>query len=193
MRTRTTILALVLFAICLTLLPFGHAVPANNFTTDKSSYNPGDSGKATITFTNDRGALIQITSVAMTINYYYQDGRIYNQAFTTTNLKMNVSSGAVSQPITVQFSLPNTVATGYVTPSITVYFNVLTGGGFQPDNDNSVAPTPVLIASNSTQTVMYAFIATTLLFAVLALYFAMRYWSTKSSTGRQRTNPTASN
>ena len=193
MRTRTAILALALFAICLTLLPSGHAVPATNFSTYKSGYNPGDSGKATIAFTNDRGQLIQITSVTMSINYFYQDGRIYSQAFTTTNLKMNVSAGTVSQPITVQFSLPSTVATGYVTPSITVYFDILNGGVFQPDNDNSVAPTPILIASNSTQTMMYAFIATTILFAVLALFFAMRYWSTKTSTGRQRTNPIASN
>jgi hypothetical protein len=142
-----------------------------------------------ISFTNDRGVLIQITSVTMTFNYFYQDGRIYSQAFTT-GVNMNVSSGAVSQPITVQFSLPSTVATGYVTPSITVFFNILTGGGFQgPDHDNSEAPTPLFIASTSTQTAMYAFVATTVLFGALAIYFAMRYWSLKSPTSRPRASP----
>lgn len=190
MKTRNTIIAIALFAICFTLLPSAHAVSATNFTTDRSSYNPGDSGKATITFTNDRGTLIQITSVTMTINYFYQDGRIYSQAFTTTGLSMNVTSGAISRPITVQFSLPSTVATGYVTPSMTVYFNTLNGGSFQgPDHDNSDAPTPLLIATTSTQTTMYAFVATTALFAALAFYFAIRYYSAKGTTSRPRTSP----
>jgi hypothetical protein len=190
MKIRNTVVALALFAICFTLLPSANAVSATNFTLDKSSYNPGDSGKAMISFTNDRGVLIQITSVTMTFNYYYQDGRVYTQAFTTTGLSMNVSSGAVSQPITVQFSLPSTIATGYITPSITVFFNTLNGGTFQgPDHDNSDAPTPLLIASTSTQTEMYAFIATTVLFGALAIYFAMRYWNLNSSTSRSRTNP----
>jgi hypothetical protein len=189
-KIRNTAVIIVLFAVCFTLLPSAHAVSATNFTTDKSSYNPGDSGKATITFTNDRGNLIQITSVTMTINYFYQDGRIYSQAFTTTGLSMNVTSGAVSQPITIPFSLPSTIATGYVTPSITVYFNTLNGGSFQgPEHDNSEAPTPVLIASTSTSTTMYAFVATTVLFAALAFYFAMRYYSAKGTTSRPRPSP----
>jgi hypothetical protein len=190
MKMRNTLIALALFAICFTLLPFANAVSATNFALDKSSYNPGDSGKAMISFTNDRGVLIQITSVTMSINYFYQDGRVYTQAFTTTGVSMNVSSGAVSQPITVQFSLPSTVATGYVTPSITVFFNTLSGGTFQgPDHDNSDAPTPLFIASTSTQTAMYAFVATTVLFGALAIYFAMRYWGLKSTTGRPRASP----
>jgi len=183
-------MTLALFAICFTILPSAHAVSATNFALDKSSYNPGDSGKAMISFTNDRGVLIQITSVTMTINYFYQDGRIYSQAFTTTGVNMNVSSGAISQPITVQFSLPSTIATGYVTPSITVFFNSLNGPSFQgPDHDNSDAPTPIFIASTSTQTTMYAFVATTVLFAALAFYFAMRYYSAKNTTSRPRTSP----
>ncbi len=190
MRIRNTLIALALFAICFTLLPSAHAVPATNFTLDKSSYNPGDSGQATISFLNDRGVLIQITSVTMSLNYFYQDGRIYSQAFTSAGVKMNVSSGAISQPITVQFNLPSAVATGYVIPTITVSFNALNGGAFQPQEpNNSNAPTPLLIASNSTQTVMYTFIATTILFAALALYFAMRYWNAKSTPSRPRTNP----
>jgi len=183
-------MTLALFAICFTILPSAHAVSATNFALDKSSYNPGDSGKAMISFTNDRGVLIQITSVTMTINYFYQDGRIYSQVFTTTGVNMNVSSGAISQPITVQFSLPSTIATGYVTPSITVFFNSLNGPSFQgPDHDNSDAPTPIFIASTSTQTTMYAFVATTVLFAALAFYFAMRYYGTKNTTSRPRTSP----
>ncbi len=71
MKTRNTFIALALFAICFTLLPSGHAVSATNFALDKSSYNPGDSGKAMISFTNDRGILIQITSVTMSFNYFY--------------------------------------------------------------------------------------------------------------------------
>src|SRR5712692_2362937 len=182
-------MTLALFAICFTILPSAHAVSATNFALDKSSYNPGDSGKAMISFTNDRGVLIQITSVTMTINYFYQDGRIYSQGFTTTGVNMNVSSGAISQPITVQFSLPSTIATGYITPTITVYFNTLNGGTWQgPQHDNTDAPTPLLIASASTQTELYGLVAATIFFAVLAIYFATRYESTKSLANRPKTS-----
>lgn len=190
MRFRKPLIAIAMFAFCLALLPSAHAVSATNFSLDKSSYNPGDSGKAMITFNNDRGVLIQIISVSMSINYYYQDGRIYTQSFTTNGLSMNVTAGANSQPVTVQFSLPTTVATGYVTPSIQVTFNTLNGPSFQgPEHDNSDAPTPLLIASTSTQTMMYAFVATTVLFAAIASYFALRYYSNKSTTSRPKTNP----
>lgn len=189
MRTRNALIPLAIFAITLAILPFARAVPASNFATDRSSYNPGDSGKAMISFTNDNGVLTKITSVTMNFNYFYSDGRIYSQSFTTSNVNMNVSAGAVSQPITVQFNLPSTIATGYFTPAITVYFNTLNGGGFSgTQHDNSDAPTPLLIASSSAQTTMFAFIATTVLFAALALYFATRYWSTKTPANRARTS-----
>ncbi len=189
MRIRSGLIPLAIFAIWLTLLPSTHAVSATNFTLDKSSYNPGDSGKAMISFTNDRSVLIQITSVTLSFSYFYQDGRIYSQPFQTTGVNMNVSSGATSQPITIQFSLPSTLATGYFTPTITVFFNTLNSGTFQGQRqDSSDAPTPLLIASTSTQTAMYALVATTILFAVLTLYFATRYWSTKSLANRPRTS-----
>ena len=189
MRTHNSLIPLAALAVCLTvLLPIVLAIPASNFATDKSSYNPGDSGKAMISFTNDNGVLIKITSVSMTFNYFYNDGRLYSQSFTSSNVNMNVTAGAVSQPVTVQFSLPSTIATGYVTPAIIVYFQTLNGGGFSGiQNDRSDAPTPLLIASASAQTTMFAFIATTVLFAALALYFATRYWSTKTPANRART------
>ncbi len=187
MRARNGLVILTIFALCLALLPSSHAVSPTTFTLDKSSYNPGESGKAMISFINDRGVLIQITTVTLSFNYYYNDGRIYTQTFTTTAVNMNVTSGATSQPITVAFNLPSTVATGYFTPSITVYFNTLNGGTFQgPEHDNSDAPTPLLIASTSTQTELYALIAATILFALLAFYFAMRYENTKSQANRTR-------
>ncbi len=181
MKVRNGLIILATFALCLALLPSGHAVSASNFTLDRSSYNPGDSGKATVSFINDRSELIQITTVTLFFDYFYNDGRIYTQTFTTTSVNMNVSSGATSQPITVTFNLPSTVATGYFRPSITVFFNTLNGGTFQgPEHDNTDAPTPLLIASTSIMTELYAVIAAAILFAALALYFAMRYESTKS-------------
>ncbi len=187
MKTRQGLIILTIFALSLTLLPFTHAVSATNYILDKSSYNPGDSGKAMISFVNDRGVLIQITTVTLSFNYFYQDGRIYSQTFTTTAVNMNVTSGAISQPVTVQFSLPSAIATGYFTPTITVFFNTLNGGNFQgPEHDNIDAPTPLLVATTSTQTTLYALVAATILFAALALYFATRYESTKSLANRQK-------
>lgn len=181
MKTRNLAIALVIFAFCLTLLPSARAVPATSFTPDKSSYNPGDSGKASIVFYNDQGSLIRITSVAMSFNYFYQDGRVYSQDFISPALSVNVSNAAVSQPITVQFSLPSGIAAGYFTPSITVTYSIFNGPSFGgPNQDTSRATAPLLVASTPTQTIMYTFVATTILFAIIALYFGSRYWSVKS-------------
>jgi len=61
------------------------------------------------------------------------------------------------------------VSTGYFTPGITVFFNTLNGGTFQgSEHDNTDAPTPLLVASASIQTELYAMIAATILFALLA-------------------------
>jgi hypothetical protein len=157
---------------------------------DKSSYNPGDSGKASITFYNDQGSLIRITSVDMSLGYFYQDGRVYSQDFITPAFSMNVSNAAVSQPITVQFNLPSGLAAGYITPTITVTFNIFNGpsfGGANQDTSRATAPL-VVAASTSTQTIMYAFVATTLLFAVTTFYFGTRYWSSKNPDNRPKTN-----
>ena len=190
MKKSSLVIALGIFGILFAVLPSAHAVPATNFTLDKSSYNPGDSGKAAITFYNDQGALIRITSVDMSISYYYQDGRVYIQDFITPAFSMNVSNAAVSQPITVQFNLPSGIASGYITPTITVTYNVFNGPSFGgPNQDPSRATAPILVTiPTSTQTIMYAFVATTILFAVTTFYFATRYWSTKSPANRAKTD-----
>ena len=191
MKTRNAIIALAIFVACFTLLPSAHAVPATNFVLDKSSYNPGDSGKAMISFYNDQGSLIRITSVDMSLNYYYQDGRVYSQDFITPALSMNVTNAAVSQPITVQFNLPSAIANGYITPTITVTYNIFNGPSFGgPNQDTSRATTPLLVttSTSSVQTLAYAFVGTTILFAVIAFYFAARYWTNKSPANRSRTD-----
>jgi hypothetical protein len=190
MKVRSLIIPLAMLLVALSLPSAGHAVPATNFTLDKSSYNPGDSGKASIVFYNDQGSLIRITSVDMSFNYYYQDGRVYSQDFLSPALGMNVSNAAVSQLITLQFSLPSGIATGYITPTITVTYNIFNGPSFGgPNQDTSRATSPlVLAASSSTQTIMYVFVATTVLFAALTFYFATRYWSNKSPANRPRTS-----
>ena len=164
----------------LVVLPSAHAVAATNFVPDKSSYNPGDSGTASITFSNDQGVLIQITKVDLSLSYFYQDGRVYSQDFVSPALTMNVTAGGSSQPISVQFNLPSNIATGYFTPRITVTYNDLIGGSFNgPNQDTSQATAPLVVASTSAQTMTYLFAATTVLFAVLGFYFAVRYWSAK--------------
>ena len=180
MKARILLVALAIVIGTLAVLPSAHSVPATNFVLDKSSYNPGDSGTASITFYNDQGVLIRITSIQVAFDYYYQDGRVYHQVFTSPVLSQNVTSGASSQPISVQFNLPSSIATGYFTPSITVTYSTLNGGAFNgPNQDFSRATTPLLVASASAQTMTYLFVATTLLFAFLGFYFAARYWSAK--------------
>ena len=168
-------------------LPSGFAVSANTFSWDKSSYNPGDSGTAKLTVYNDQSSLIRVTSVDISFGYYYQDGRVYSQDFISPALSMNVTQGTSSQPINIQFNLPSNIATGYFTPSITVSYNVLNGGTFGNTRQaNSAASAPLLVSSASAQTTMYLFVATTVLFAVVAGYFAMRYFAVKAPANRSR-------
>jgi hypothetical protein len=190
MKIRILLTSLAVLLVTLTTISFVHAVPATNFTLDKTSYNPGDSGKATVSFFNDQGVLIQITSVDISFNYYYSDGRVYAQDFISPALSMNVSAAATSQPITIQFNLPSGLAAGYFNPQIRVTYNDLNGGVFNgPNQDNTRASSPLLVSSStSTQTVMYLFVAATVLFAVLASFFAIRYYAAKTPANRSQTN-----
>ncbi len=176
-----------LAVIAIVLSPTALAVSVNSFSTDKSSYVGGDTGTANIVFTNDQGAKIQITSMTMTFDYYYQDGRVYTQTFTQTGLSMNVTEGSTSQPIAVKFSLPADIAAGYFRPEVQVTFLQLlnTGSWSQPRNDNGAATSPLLVQSaqyQSAVTLQYLFIATTVLFAALAGYYAIRHQSAKKLT-----------
>jgi hypothetical protein len=171
----------------LAVSPTVSAVSLNTWTTDKSSYSQADTGTATVTFLNDQGALIQITAVDISFNYFYQDGRVYSQDFIVTGLSMNVTNNALSQPIGVKFSLPSDIAGGYFTPNIRMTFNQLSGAGAWSGDrqDNLAATKPLYILSQyqtlyqSAQTIEYAFIAASVLLLGTTGYFAMRYWSTK--------------
>jgi hypothetical protein len=103
---------------------------------------------------------------------------------------MNVSAAATSQPITIQFNLPSGLSAGYFNPQIKVTYNDLNGGVFNgPNQDTTRAVSPLLVSSStSTQTVMYLFVAATVLFAVIAGFFAIRYYGAKTPANRSQTN-----
>lgn len=169
------------------LLPSASAVTLNSFSLDKSSYNAGDQGTATLVFFNDEGALIRITSVDLSFNYFYQDGRVYVQDFIVPGLSMNVTDSTLSQSINVKFSLPSDIASGYFVPSIRVTFNELVNPGSWSGSrqDNMAATRPLYVQSlqyQSAVTLQYLFIVTTVLFAGVAFYFAMRYFALKTPT-----------
>jgi hypothetical protein len=176
----------------LAALPSVQAVSINSFTTDKTSYNPSDSGTATLVFLNDQGALIRITAVTMSFNSFYQGGQVYTQNFPVTGLSMNVTNGLNSQPIQIKFSLPSNIAGGYFIPSFTVTFDQLTNAGIWSGdrNANMDASTPMNINSQyvaqyqSAQTIEYVFILGTVLAMVLASYFALKYYSVRPTTTR---------
>ena len=193
MKAFKLIPAILVVLVALTFLPSGHAVSVNNFTLDKSSYNPGESGKATITVYNDQQSLIRITGVDVNFNYFYSDGRIYTQDFITPAMGLNVSTATTSQPVTVQFNLPSGISVGYFTPSIHVTYQVLGQTGFGNDRGlDSNASTPLQVSAASAvagaQTMMYLFVVATVLFAGIACYFAVKYWSTKGPTTRSKTD-----
>ncbi len=176
-----------LVMVLVVLLPSASAVTLNTFSLDKSSYSAGDQGTATLVFFNDEGALIRITSVDLSFNYFYQDGRVYVQDFIASGLSMNVTDSTLSQSINVKFSLPSDIASGYFVPSIRVTFNELVNPGSWSGSrqDNMAATRPIYVQSlqyQSAMTLQYLFIATTVLFAGVAFYFAMRYFALKTPT-----------
>ncbi len=183
-------IAMALFA--LSTLPSASAITINTFTLDKPSYNPGDTGQASIIFFNDRGTLIRITAVTMSFSYFFQDARVYAQDFVVSGLSMNVSDASLSQPIIVRFSLPSDLAGGYFVPTVRITFNELvnpsTFGG--PRAETMDATKPLLVESQykvllqSAQTIEYLFIVATVVLMGTTLYFAMRYWSTKGTMTR---------
>jgi hypothetical protein len=189
---RWTILSLALVTVmAIASFPSASAVSLSNLTYDKSTYNPGDQGTATLQFLNDQGALIRITAVSMTFNYFYQDGRVYIQSFILSGQSVNVTVGSNSSPIAVRFSLPSDIAGGYFLPSFQVTFNQLQPGGWSGDRqDFSTATKPLYTQSSyyqlyqSAQTVEYIFIVLTVLFLATTGYFAMRYWSLKGPSPR---------
>ena len=169
------------------LLPSASAVTLNSFSLDKSSYNAGDQGTSTLVFFNDEGALIRITSVDLSFNYFYQDGRVYVQDFIVSGLSMNVTDSTLSQSINIKFSLPSDIASGYFVPSLRVTFNELVNPGSWSGSrqDNMAATRPLYVQSlqyQSAVTLQYLFIVTTVLFAGVAFYFAMRYFALKTPT-----------
>ena len=182
-------LPLVVATALMALIPATQAVSLNTFTLDKSSYNPADIGTATTVFLNDQGALIRITAVMMTFNYYYQDGRVYTQSFQVTGMSMNVTNGSYSQSISVKFSLPSDISNGYFLPSFQVTFNQLTAGGvWSGDRQaNMDATKPLYIQSpyvglyQSAQTIEYVFVLATVLAMATAAYFAIHYYGSKKS------------
>ena len=187
MKAKLVPICVAVATLIMITLPSAFAVSVNTLSWDKSSYNPGDSGTAKVTVYNDQSSLIRVTSVDISFAYYYQDGRVYSQDFISPALSTNVTQGTSSQPINIQFNLPSNIATGYFTPSITVSYNVLNGGTFGNTRQaNSAASAPLLVSSASAQTTMYLFVATTVLFAVVAGYFAMRYFAVKAPANRSR-------
>ncbi len=190
-RIRFLIPALLVL-VAIAALPSARALSVNGFSLNKTSYNPGDSGTATVTIFNDQSLTIRIVAVSVIFNYFYQSGLAYTQNFGVNGLSTNVTSNTNSQPVVVSFALPADVAPGYFIPSVQVTYDViLNTGNWSPDrNSNLDATKPLYIESpykgqyQTVQTTQYLYIAVIAFFGILAGYFALRYYSLKSSPSR---------
>ncbi|NIU59114.1 MAG: hypothetical protein GWN67_22850, partial [Phycisphaerae bacterium] len=100
--------------LSLLIIPF--VVQGATITTctfDKDTYQQGEIGYITISIYNDKNTEIRITELTATINYYYTDGAVYLQSFSTNaTLPAEIQQG-YSSTLYIRFSLPTNIASGY--------------------------------------------------------------------------------
>jgi hypothetical protein len=96
------------------IIPF--VVQSATITTcafDKDNYLQGEIGWITVSIYNDEDTKIRITELTATINYYYTDGNVYLQSFSTNaTLPAEIQQGD-SSTLYIRFSLPTNIASGY--------------------------------------------------------------------------------
>jgi len=95
------------------IIPFVQATTITACTFDKDTYSQGETGHITVTLYNDDDGKIRITELSATINYYYTNGNVYTQKFTTNaTLPAEIQPGN-SSTFYIPFSLPTNIASGY--------------------------------------------------------------------------------
>ncbi|MEM3695080.1 MAG: hypothetical protein QXJ11_03880 [Candidatus Bathyarchaeia archaeon] len=184
MHVKVATLSLLLCALALAEgLSVGYAAEITACTFDRSAYYPGGSGYVNVTVYNDKGNPIRVTEVSATLNYFYTDGLQYTQTFyanVTPPFTINVGQSA---SFSVPFTLPANIASGYGRVNVrakTEIWNDALQRWIQSDN-----PTHELLmyvespykqqlqnleaAHNNTVLMMYLFLATTVLFALMLL------------------------
>jgi len=115
---KNRLLIMLLLFLSLIIIPFVEATTITSCTFDKDIYNQGGTGYITATIYNDEEFKIRITELTATIDYYYYDGRVYNQKFeTNATLPAEIQQGN-SRTFYIPFSIPAYIASGY--PSVYV-------------------------------------------------------------------------
>jgi hypothetical protein len=107
----------VIFAMALLLLVLtidAHAATVSSCLLDRDIYEQGDTGYITLIVYNNMDNTIRVTDVTATLNYYYADGTLYSQTFSTNaTLPVEILQGQSSTFI-VTFTLPTNIAPGYI-------------------------------------------------------------------------------
>jgi len=161
----------------------GYAAEITACTLDKSAYYPSGSGYVNVTVYNDKGDTIRVTEVSATINYFYADGIQYTQTFYKNITQPITILVGQSETFSVSFTLPSNIAPGYGKVNVrakTEIWNSLMQRWIQSDNPAYelliYVESPykqqlqnLEVANNNTVLMMYTFLATTVLFALILL------------------------
>lgn len=99
--------------LLLMAIPIVKATTITSCTFDKESYNQGETGFISVSITNDQEYKIRITELTATINYYYYDGRAFNQKFETNDSLPAEIQQEKSIILNIPFDLPEYIASGY--------------------------------------------------------------------------------
>jgi hypothetical protein len=186
------LLIVTLPLLSLLIIPF--VVQGATITTctfDKDAYRQGEIGYITISIYNDKDTKIRITELTATINYYYTDGTVYLQSFSTNaTLPVEIQHGD-SSILYIRFSLPTNIASGYTDVNVkakTEQWNSNSTTWFGSEHP-TYQPTlyiespykqqseeyeqqleEQLTINGSITTMMYLFVTTTLVFATVAVF-----------------------
>ncbi len=178
----------------LSLLIVSFVVQGATITTctfDKDAYQQGEIGYITISIYNDKDTKIRITELTATINYYYTDGNVYLQSFSTNaTLPAEIQQGD-SSTLYIRFSLPTNIASGYTNVHVKAKTEQWNSQGetwfgsehptYQPtlyiespykqqSEEYEQQLEEQLTINETTTTMMYLFVTTTLVFATVAAF-----------------------
>ena len=113
MNKRNLSIVLFMLSWLLVIPSVAHATTITSCVFDKKPYYPGETGFITVTLYNDKDDKIRIAELTATIDYYYTDQVVYEQAFfTNATLPVEVESQE-SKTFYIPFSLPTNIAPGY--------------------------------------------------------------------------------
>lgn len=101
-----------------------NAAEITSCVLDDEVYLQGQSGYVAVDVYNDMDDKIRVTEITLMIDYFYSDGTVYKQTFSTNSTLPIEILQAQSSTFYVPFTLPNNIASGYIRLLVRVWTDI---------------------------------------------------------------------